>query len=299
MNRAAMVMTVTLGMALPSHAQVEAARKASFVRDPSGSRTLAWEIGVQLWTFGPYTFPEQLEQAKALGVDYIETGPKIVFTKKTDELKTHEMTPEQQSRVKATLAEYGLTVKQTYAHSPPNQNAWRKVFEFCQVFGADTIVAEPREEHYDFLESMCRQYGVRIAVHNHPSLTNRYYHPDRVLAQIGKRGPRLGFNPDVGHWMRMGINPLEQLKRREVRNRLMTFHINDVETVGTSKSPHVPLGTGAGDMRAVLQHLAESGFKGRFTLEYGNWRRNFGQCRESVQFIDNTAREIVARTTGE
>lgn len=271
--------------------ELEQAKSNPLMRNRTGTEKLQWKIGIQLWTFGAYSLPDQLRLIKALDVDYLELGPNIQFS--TDEkASVLNLSKAQQEKLRHLLEKTGIPVKQLYVHIPKTEARWREYFEFSKTWNIDTLIAEPLPENYPLLEKLCKEYGTRVGVHNHPNEKNPYWHPDKVIEQIANRDPMIGFNPDLGHWIRMGIDPLEQLKRPEVGQRVVGFHFNDVKELGVNKSPHVVPGTGAGRTGEMLKLLKQQGYKGRFSIEHGNWNRNFGEVADSIRFFDATAAEL-------
>lgn len=274
-------------VAVCSVGEVEEAKADPLKRDKAGSEKLGWELGVQLWTFGAYTLPEQLDIVKSLDVDFIELSSNVKFSK-DEKANLLAMTPDQEKRLKELFRACGIPPKQLYVHVPSGEAQWRKWFEFAKAWKIDVLVAEPKPEHYDLIEKLGKKYGVRVGVHNHPNEQNRYWHPDKVIEQIKGRSSVVGFCPDLGHWMRMGVEPVKQLERPEVVNHLVGFHLNDVKESGVNKSPHVVIGNGAGNTADMLKVLKEQGYKGRFTIEHGNWNHNVGEVRDTIRFFDQT-----------
>lgn len=273
---------------------MEEVRANPLKRSSAGSQKLGWELGVQLWTFGAYTLPEQLDIVKSLNLDYIEFGPNVKFSE-TEKANLLSLTSDQEKRLKRLFRACGIPPRQLYVHAPADEEQWRKWFEFAKVWKIDVLVAEPKPEHYDLLDKLTKKYRIKVGVHNHPNESNRYWHPDKVVAQIGDCNSLIGFNPDLGHWMRMGVDPIEQLKRPEVGKHLVGFHFNDVKDLGVNRSPHVVVGSGAGRAQDMFKLLAKQGYKGRFTIEHGNWHHNVGEVRDTIRFFDKTTLELAGR----
>ncbi|HBJ80313.1 sugar phosphate isomerase/epimerase [Pseudothermotoga sp.] len=106
-----------------------------------------------------------------------------------------------------------------------NQQEWKRIFEFARKMGVETLVAEPEPSQFDFLEKLCDEYNINIAIHNHPQ-PSRYWEPDSVLKYVSGRSHRIGACADVGHWVRSGLNPVECLKKLE--GRIISIHFKDL-----------------------------------------------------------------------
>lgn len=280
------------GGALHSN-EVEQAEANPLKRDKSGARKLGWSIGVQAWTFGAYSLPEQLELIKSLDADFVELGPNVKLVPGEKKGKSiYTLTDDEKARLKKLLDDSGLPFTQLYVHAPKGEEKWREAFEFARVWGVDTLVGEPFYEDFPVVDKLCKEYKtIRIAIHNHPKKENRYWDPDVTLKQIEPVSDLIGFGPDLGHWLRMGVEPVEQFKRDEVAGRLLSMHLNDV-LKAEDRSPHVVLGTGAGQTGAMLTLLKEQGYQGRFVIEHGNWRKNYGEVAASITFFDRVAGKL-------
>ena len=44
----------------------------------------------------------------------------------------------------------------------------RKHFEFAKEMGIETLVAEPNENDFDAIDKLCEEFGINLAIHNHP-----------------------------------------------------------------------------------------------------------------------------------
>jgi len=53
------------------------------------------------------------------------------------------------------------------------------------------LVAEPNPDALDVVEKLCKEYNIKVAIHEHKK-PNQYWDPAFVLAAIKDRGPLLG-----------------------------------------------------------------------------------------------------------
>jgi sugar phosphate isomerase/epimerase len=91
----------------------------------------------------------------------------------------------------------------------------------------------------------------------------------RLLARVGHKVmklERIGFGPDLGHYMRAGIDPIEAVRRS--KDRLYGMHLKDHAHIRRGNNPETILGKGALDLPALCNLLREIGFKGPLSLEY-------------------------------
>lgn len=148
--------------------------------------------------------------------------------------------------------------------------------------GVETLTAEPEPSQFDYLERMCDEYEINIAIHNHPK-PSRYWEPDSILKYVAGRSHRIGACADVGHWVRSGLDPVECLKKLE--GHIISIHFKDLNK--KAREAHdVPWGTGVCDVQAMLQELKNQKFKGVFSIEYEhNWDNNVPEIARSIKYF--------------
>ncbi len=249
----------------------------------SVSSVLAQDIklAVQAYTFRDRTFVETVETAKRLGIKYIEMygGQKLGGDLPgTTDFKT--IKPETVKSLKKYLDNSGVKVVSYGVTNAANEAQWNQLAKFSQAIGIKTIQIEISKDRkkFDLAEKMAGIHDLTIAIHNH---RQDFGEPAGILKQLEGRGPRVGAGSDIGHWMRRGVVPLDGIKL--LKGKFVTLHLVDVEKIVTDgKSRDVPYGTGAGNMKAVLDELKSQGFKGYVTLEYEHMSPTLedevGQC---------------------
>ncbi|WP_234042124.1 sugar phosphate isomerase/epimerase family protein [Persicirhabdus sediminis] len=271
--------------------ELEFAKENPLKRDKSAAAARGWEIGVQVWTFGAYSLEDQLALCSALDLDFIELGPKVKFSQPEEaQVALLQLDDKQAAYLKKLLADHDLNFKQLYVHIPGTRENWEAFMKFAQQWGVDTLVAEPKYENLAMVDELAQQYKIKVAIHNHPNLNNKYWKPEMATSRIGELSEWVGLNPDLGHWIRMGVNPAEEVKKTEVRNRLVSLHFNDCEELGANKSPHCVTGSGAGQLDDMMKTLRETKFTGRFAIEYAHWNNNFQDVQKIVQYFDEQAK---------
>ena len=142
------------------------------------------------------------------------------------------------------------------------------------------ITSDPAWKDLDLVEKLADEYNIKVAIHNHPA-PSRYWTPDSVQLALNNRSQNLGVCPDIGHWVRSGLDPVECLKKLE--GRIIIMHFKDVNDK-TPESHDVPWGTGVIDIQGVLTELKRQGYKGLFDIEYEyNWYNNVPEIKESIK----------------
>jgi len=258
-----------------------------------------WRLGMQAYSFKQFTFYEAVDKTASLGLDCIEAYRKQALSKEKPDVQTHYAMPaEIREEVKRKLAEAGVKLVNYGVVPLPNDEAeCRKVFDFAKDMGIETIVSEPEEEAFDMIERLCKEYKIKVAIHNHPQ-PSHYWNPDTVLEVCKGRSKWIGACADTGHWMRSGVDPVKALKKLE--GRIISLHFKDLNEFGERKAHDVPWGTGVGDVKAMLAELDRQKFKGVFAIEYEyNWEDSVPEIRRSVEYFNKVASSLKPTGWGE
>jgi sugar phosphate isomerase/epimerase len=245
---------------------------------------VGWRLGCQAWTFKDGTFFEAVAKTASLGLHYVEAFPGQRVGGSSAEPFTEGMSPAVRQEVKKHLADSGVKLV-----SFGVGGCSKPIFEFAKDMGIQTIVSEPPADAFDGLDRLTEEYGINVALHNHPK-PSRYWNPDTVLKACQGHSNRIGACCDVGHWMRSGIDPLEALRKLE--GRIIEFHFKDLNKAGRD-AHDVPWGTGKADIKAILTEVHRQRLKPVFLVEYEyHWGQSLPEIAQSVAYFDQVAAEI-------
>lgn len=263
------------------------------IADDAGFPDLpGWRLAVASWTFNRFTFQEAVDRAASLGLRYIEAfeGQRV---SPDNEAKIDLSLPDSAiADLRARLKSAEVSLVSIYIHElSTNELMCRKSFELARKLGVETIVSEPRPEALNHIERLCSEFGIDVALHNHPQGSSRYWHPQEVVKALEGRSPRMGACADLGHWQRSGINPVEGI--RVLGPRLLSLHVKDLNEAGPN-GHDVWWGTGKGDIAGVLREVRRLGVRpSLFTIEYEhNWEDNRGDVAQCAKFFLQQAAAI-------
>lgn len=146
-------------------------------------------------------------------------------------------------------------------------------FDYAQRVGVDLIVgvpgvwgdSAPRYDVLDRVEQKVKETGIRYAIHLHGPDMALYPDATSIWNDIKSRDPRLGICLDIGHDLRAGSDPVNDLKR--YRQRIFDIHLKDV-TAPTKAGHAIVLGRGVIDFPRFVKMLRKVGYKGSVSLEY-------------------------------
>ena len=280
--------------ALGCPAVLTAAKDAPKSTAPTAEK-LGWQMACQLYSFRSMSCYEALPKIASLGVRLIEPCFFLRLDKARPKLQTGpSLPPKVRKEWQARLADAGMRIANFYANLTGNAADCRKQFEFAKEMGAETFVSEPPAEAFDTIEKFCDEYGINLAVHNHPKGSgSKYWRPENLLKVCKGRGKRIGGCCDTGHWVRSALDPIECLQK--MKGRIITMHLKDVVEVGNPKARDVPLGQGKAKYTEVLKELHRQGFRGVLSIEYEHQSpKLLADIAACIAFVEKTAKAIQA-----
>jgi len=230
-----------------------------------------FKVAVQCWTFRKFTFVETLQKVKELGVKYLEAYPgQKLGGDDPNAVFNYDMSEANIALVKKKLDEAGIKLVNFGVVGFENtEAATKKVFEFAKKMGIQTIVTEPSTDDFSLLDKFVKQYGINVAIHNHPE-PSKYARPEAVAERIKGLDLRIGSCGDTGHWMRTSVNPIDALKM--LSGRMIELHLKDLNEFGTKDAYDVPFGSGKANIHDILAELTLQNFRGYLVVEHENFK---------------------------
>ncbi len=230
-----------------------------------------FQLGVQLWTFRLFTFTEAVNKVDSAGIKNIEAfwGQKLGGGLPGE--FGPAMSADTRAKVKQLLQSKGISLVAFGVIVPGDEKEWESAFELAKDFGLKYITAEPKREHWDYIDSLGAAYNIKVAIHDHP-FPSAYATPDSVLAAINGR-KHIGACADIGHWARNGLNPVDCLKQLE--GYVYGGHLKDVVEFDNTHAGDTLVGKGVIDFPAVFTELKRQNFNGMLSIEHeSNWENN-------------------------
>lgn len=240
-----------------------------------------WKIGIQTWTFRMFTLEEAINKADSAGIKHVEAFWGQPLSKGTTDTFGIKLSSAGRTILKTLLQGKGMSLVAMGVISPRSREEWVSAFELAKEFGLSYITSEPNKAHWDMIDTLAGQYGIKVAIHEH-ARPNRYWHPDSVLAAVKTR-PNLACCADLGHWARSGLDPVECLKKLE--GYVIGVHLKDIKTFNDVKAADTPVGKGVINYPAVFDELARQRFKGMLSIEQeSNWYQSLPEVTNTVVF---------------
>ncbi len=249
-----------------------------------------WKLGAQSYTFRLFTFAEALEKIDSCGMKYVEAFPGQKIGGGIDGTMDFKMDKAKQDEIKKLLASKSITLTTFGVVNAKTEAEWGQLFEFAKAMGITNINTEPDPAQLSYIIPMAEKYKIKIALHNHPK-PSRYWHPDTVLKYAGNSA-FVGACADIGHWVRSGLDPVEQMKK--LNGRILGMHFKDVVQDAPGEKFHdVIWGNGKSNVNGVIAEMKRQNFKGPISVEYEyNWEHSAPEVAKSVQYFRSAYKTV-------
>jgi len=226
---------------------------------PETGKPLPLQLGLASYTFRNFTRAQMIGFMKQLNLADLNVK----------DTKDHlPMDPAEEARALADYAAAGIKLHAAGAiYFPKDEDDdIRSKFEYCKRAGISVIVAgDPTPATLPRIEKFVKEYGIRIAIHNHGPEDKVWPSPLDVLKTVKNMDPRIGCCIDIGHCVRAGTDVVEAI--HAVGPRLFNMHTKDL-TNFQSKESQVAVGEGIMPMREIFEALIATKYKGFVDLEY-------------------------------
>ncbi len=287
-----------------------------FVNAQKTPEDLGWKLGTQVYSFRLFTLEEALNKADSIGIKYVQGFPGQKLGAGMSGTLDFHMEPAKRDSVLQLLKSKGIKMLSYGVVTPRTEADWKQLFEFAKGMGLQQFATEPEPEHIPLVSKLADEYKINVAIHNHPR-PSRYWSADTLLKYTKGYSKRLGSCADMGHYVRSGLNPVEELKK--LKGRVYELHMKDLHEMPSAEyiaftkraptapgqapqgsrpqppaGPHdVPWGTGISNIKAILMELKSQNFKGPIWAEYEyNWNNNAPEIAQSLQYVKDVVKEM-------
>ena len=259
-----------------------------------------FKLGMAGYTYNKFSIDETLAFLERLDVHYLcIKNFHLPF----------DSTPAQIAEFKKKCADHGVTgygVGPIYMAS--NEEA-KKAFDYAAAIGVKTVVAVPTEQkemevdgkkkkvrfhsraRCEYLAGLCKEYDMRIAIHNHgPDIPYCFPTGESAFNMVKDLDPRMGLCLDIGHDFRAGMNPADSI--RKYGSRIYDMHIKNVK-FDPKKNIAVPMPRGDMNMWEIVKALVEVNYTGCCSLEYErDFKDNLAGVAESIGYFKGLIKAI-------
>lgn len=190
------------------------------------------------------------------------------------------------SDIQATISKFkeaGLNIYGGGVIYMKNEAEVKNAFRYAKAAGMKMIIGVPNHDLLPLVEKYVKENDIKLAIHNHGPGDEVYPTPATVYDKIVNLDKRIGLCIDIGHVVRLGMNPLEAIKK--YGHRMYDMHLKDVD--GTvAKSESIQIGRGVIDIPKLMKALKDVNYQGVMSIEYEKDAENAeGGLAESVGYV--------------
>jgi inosose dehydratase len=247
------------------------------------AQVAGFNIGLQSYSLRHFPLDDALMICHDLGVSAVEFYGGML---------SPDAKAEQIAAVKERMEGLGLFIS---AHGvnrlTKDHEKNKKLFQFAKAAGIRNITADPDPDSFESLDSLCKEFDVRVAIHNHGP-KHRYNKAIDTLHAIEKHDERIGACADLGHYIRSGEKPEDVI--RALKGRLYGVHLKDFAEM-QDKTHGVILGKGHMNVEQTFAALVDVKFPedGALSLEYEEKKEDpTADIRDCLEIARAAARKV-------
>jgi inosose dehydratase len=240
-----------------------------------------FKMGLQTYTLRDFNFDQTLGHLKDLGLKYAQ-----FFSKQLPITDDKAKIDEAKAKMKAADVQILSWGVQGFSKNADNT---KKAFEFAKAMGFSVYSANPSADSFESMAALTKEYGIKIAIHNHGPEDKTYGRLEQVQKAVEKWPVEIGSCVDTGHVLRIGEDPVQWIKA--LGPRVHDVHIKDFS--GPKGEDEKTLGKGKLDVVAVLKALKEIQFTGILALEYEkNGPKLLDDVKECLATVSEAAKKL-------
>jgi sugar phosphate isomerase/epimerase len=225
---------------------------------PGNSRIAAipFELGIASYTFREFSLEQTIEMTKRLDIK------KLCLKSMHMPL---DLTPEEIRKSAAKVKEAGIDLYGAgviYMTSPEEvENAWN----YAEAAGLEVIIGVPDHGLLEQCDQKVKETGIKLAIHNHGPGDEKYPSPESVYEKVKGYGPGMGLCIDIGHTVRIGLDPIKETSR--YMDRVLDIHIKDEDKADETGNT-CEIGRGVIDIPGFLKMLVKEKYNKVVSFEF-------------------------------
>lgn len=245
---------------LKSTAVASAALPLSSWSFAQGAKADSWrglKIGVASYTMRKFPLEVAIKGIQRVGLHYVSIK---------DFHLSLRSTTEERKAVAQKFKDAGITPLSCGNIAMKNEEAdVRHAFEYARDAGIPTIVCSPDPGSMAILDKMVKEFGIKLAIHNHGPEDKKFPSPYDVWKAVEPYDNRIGLCIDVGHTARAKVDPAEAILK--CRARVYDIHLKDIHSTEPD-GKNVEVGRGVLNLKSILRALIEIKFSHLVGFEY-------------------------------
>ena len=167
----------------------------------------------------------------------------------------YDSTPEQLAAARAEFEAAGMKIIGGGNVSlRGDENEVKKMLTYAKNAGFPIVVCAPRTDNLDVVEKYAKQFGLKIAIHNHGPKDN-FPNGTAVFKAVKNMDPCMGLCYDIGHAAQTGVNVVEEIKAAS--SRIYDVHMKDMAVLDDNDN-WVNVGEGKIPVPEIFQTLKKT-----------------------------------------
>jgi len=250
-----------------------------------------WRVSCQHYSLRDRGLFEAMDALAGIGILNIEPTDFLNLKTGDETVTDFRISADKRAEWKKHLADRGMKMPSYYV-SKKDDFADRRLWDFMKDMGVEIVCGEPAPANLGKVEGLCNEYGMKLAIHNHPEGHSIYWNPVtamNLIAAQGRLGPDIGFCPDVGHWARSCVDVLNALSICHER-ALHVLHLKDIPAACVGWKNDVPLGNGVIPFLDVFNSLSAWKWQGIVTIELEADPANLRDIDACAKYIEDYAK---------
>ena len=223
---------------------------------PPDPQTPWFELGVASYSLRAFPLERVLEMTGRLGIRRLTLKDMHLPLGWTDQ---------EIADAKRTIHAAGLELTSCGVVYMKTEEEVRTGFAYAQRAGINVLVGVPDARLLGLAEQMVKHTGIALAVHNHGPGDERYPSPESAYTLMKGMDKRMGLCLDMGHTMRLGLDPAAEAER--FFDRLLDVHLKDVSSAD-AKGRTVEIGRGVIDIPRFLAAMTRRQYAGTLHFEF-------------------------------
>jgi sugar phosphate isomerase/epimerase len=225
------------------------------------------KLGLATYTFRNFDRAQTIQYLKEIQTPWISI-------KDVNKHLPHQATPAELKAIRKEFDDAGLkvmSVGNVDMTKAKTIDDLRVIFEWAKAFGTPMMVCAPTHDNIRMVETLVKEYNIRIAIHNHGPEDHNFPTPESVLEVVRSLDPRCGLCMDVGHSARTGTDVVEAIAG--AGSRLLDMHVKDLaffkdQADKKAKDSQVDCGDGIMPFPRIFKQLKKMNYQGCVNLEY-------------------------------
>jgi inosose dehydratase len=217
---------------------------------------LPFELGIASYTFREFSLEQTIEMTKRVGISKLALKSMHLPLDLTEEKIKSEA-----SKVRnAGIELYGAGV--IYMKSKKDVD---QAFAYANHAGLKVIIGVPEHDLLEYCSKMVKKTGIQVAIHNHGPGDEKYPSPESAYKLVKDLDPGMGLCIDIGHTVRIGLDPIKETAR--FMDRVHDIHIKDEDKADESGKT-CEIGRGVIDIPGFLEMLLKDNYSKVVSFEY-------------------------------